>query len=183
MADALLWLDFETDGLDTATCVPLEYHAAVTPYYDPLTIVDEITVVIGAWERDREPVPDDYVQKMHEDSGLWDDCRASTTNEEVARATLTYVALSAGRRFDRVLLAGSGVHFDRAIVNQQWGGDVFKPLHYRVVDVSVLREAARMAGVALYERNRLHRAKADVDDSRAELVYYRDMLVRGGRDG
>ena len=76
-------------------------------------------------------------------------------------------------------LAGSSVHFDRTWLTE-WMPQLAALTSYRNVDVSTLKELlARWSpdlATAAPGSRKLHRADPDIDDSIAELAYYRTAL-------
>jgi oligoribonuclease len=76
-------------------------------------------------------------------------------------------------------LAGSSVYVDRGFLSA-YMPDLDAHLHYRLVDVSSIKELARRWYPRVYfatpEKNGNHRALGDIRESIAELRYYRDAL-------
>ena len=122
---------------------------------------------------------DAWNKSTHGKSGLVDKVRASTfTEEEVQSRLIEFLKpiVAAGQ----APLAGNTVHQDRRFMARYM--PAFEAyLHYRIVDVSTLKELARrwwpeaMQGLAKEGR---HEALADVYESIAELRHYRRNLLR-----
>jgi oligoribonuclease (3'-5' exoribonuclease) len=180
----LLWLDFETDGLDTSTCRPFEYAAQVTAFDAPDDVLASLGVVIGSWVDGHVPHLDPWIRGAHGASGLLD-AMGHGVSEAMARLYLDEFIQDQADLRGRMVLAGSGVHFDRRLVDHRWGPDVLgQPrMHYRILDVTVLRLTARSMGLPLYERSRPHRADEDLADTRREFGYYQRMMAAGVTGG
>jgi oligoribonuclease len=117
---------------------------------------------------------DSWNKSTHGKSGLVDKVRASTfTEAEVEGRILEFLKPLVGERL--APLAGNTVHQDRRFMARYM--PAFEAyLHYRIVDVSTLKELARrwnpavLAGVA---KEGKHEALADVYESIEELRHYR----------
>ena len=122
---------------------------------------------------------DSWNKSTHGKSGLVDKVRASTfTEAEVEARILAFLKPLVGERL--APLAGNTVHQDRRFMARYMPAfDAY--LHYRIVDVSTLKELARrwnpavLAGVAKEGR---HEALADVYESIEELRHYRKAFLR-----
>ena len=85
------------------------------------------------------------------------------------------------------LLAGNSVGMDKAFLRRGPYGRVLEHLHYRILDVSSLMEAARrwcrppVLDEAPKKRH-THRAKDDILESIAQAAYYRDVIFRPARE-
>lgn len=121
---------------------------------------------------------DDIVVRMHTDSGLLVDIPGGTTLAEAGAAVLAYVQghVSEARRAP---LAGSSVYVDRGFLAQHLP-ELDAYMHYRLIDVSTIKELARRWYPRSYfnapAKTGGHRALADIRESIAELRYYRDTL-------
>lgn len=123
---------------------------------------------------------DSWNKSTHGKSGLVDKVRASTFNEaEVEARLIDFLKPIVGERM--APLAGNTVHQDRRFMARYMPAfDAY--LHYRIVDVSTLKELAKrwnpevLQGVAKEGR---HEALADVYESIEELKHYRRNFLRG----
>ncbi|KAI5304746.1 hypothetical protein KEM56_006004 [Ascosphaera pollenicola] len=121
----------------------------------------------------------------HGASGLTASVLASTTSAETAaRDLLAYVQKYVPAQRSGVL-AGNSVHADKSFLVRGAWKPVMEWLHYRILDVSTLKEAARrwgsdamLAGVP--KKKYSHTAKDDILESIEEMRYYRKQLF--GRD-
>jgi oligoribonuclease len=79
----------------------------------------------------------------------------------------------------KVPLAGNSVATDRSFITRDMA-DLDRHLHYRIVDVSSLKELARRWYPRVYynapAKTGNHRALADIRESIRELRYYRQAL-------
>jgi len=172
--DRLVWIDCEMTGLDPATEVLLEVACLVTD--GELNIVgDGMDLVIAAPEAALEAmVP--VVKDMHESSGLTAAVRASTLSlAEAEQQILAYVrALVPENR--RAPLCGNSIATDRSFL-ARYMPELDGYLHYRMIDVSSVKELARRwyprAYYAAPVKRGGHRALADIRESIEELRYYR----------
>lgn len=131
---------------------------------------------------------DSWCTDHHGRSGLTASVLASTTtHEQAADGLLEYI-----RRFiprPRLgLLAGSSVHADKAFLRKAPYNRVTDHLHYRILDVSTIKEAVRRwkprvpEGEEVPKKDKVehkeskHRARDDILDSIAEARRYKRML-------
>ncbi|MEU4217850.1 oligoribonuclease [Actinoplanes sp. NPDC026623] len=174
MADLLVWIDCEMTGLDLGKDALIEVAALVTG--PDLEILGEgIDLVIHADDAALDAMPE-VVRDMHAKSGLTDEVRRSTvTMAEAEDAVLTYV-----REFvpnpRTAPLCGNSIATDRGFIARDMPAlDDF--LHYRMIDVSSIKELARRWYPRVYfgqpQKGLAHRALADIRESIRELEYYR----------
>ena len=122
---------------------------------------------------------DSWNKATHGKSGLVDKARASTLTEaEVESQLIQFLKPLVGERI--APLCGNTVHQDRRFMARYMPAfDNY--LHYRIVDVSTLKELAKrwrpdvLAGVSKEGR---HEALADVQESIEELKHYRRTFLR-----
>ena len=131
---------------------------------------------------------DDWCTATHGRTGLTEACLNSTTTaEEAAQGLLTYI-----RRYvpeeREALLAGNSVHADKDFLSKSPYDIVIRHLHYRILDVSSIKEAAlRWAPEEILKRvpqkRNLHQAREDIQDSIEEAKFYRDAFFCDGSNG
>lgn len=116
-----------------------------------------------------------YVRNMHESSGLLEDLEHGVSMHEAQEEVLKYVKKYvpvAGK----AQLGGNSVGMDKRFLERDMP-DLMKHLHYRVIDVSTIKElAARWYPAARHNapvKTGNHRALGDIKDSIDELKYYR----------
>ncbi|MDX5318391.1 MAG: oligoribonuclease [Actinomycetes bacterium] len=179
--DAIVWIDCEMTGLDVETDALIEIAVIVTD--SELNAVDAgIDVVIAPPAAALESMVD-VVRQMHTTSGLLDELGHGLSMEEAQRQVMDYHHRHVPNA-RKVPLAGNSVGTDRVFLERNMP-DVVSHLHYRVIDVSSIKELARRwyprAYFASPEKTGGHRALADILESIAELRYYRAVLFP--RDG
>ena len=168
-----MWIDCEMTGLSLESDKLIEIAALVTD--GDLNILGEgVDVVIHADDDALANMPD-VVTKMHADSGLTEEVRASTvTLAEAEKLVLDYIrahVTTAGA----VPLAGNSIATDRGFIARDMP-ELDAYLHYRMVDVSSIKELCRRWYPRIYfgqpEKGLAHRALADIRESIRELRYY-----------
>jgi oligoribonuclease len=172
--DRLVWVDCEMTGLDLHRDALIEIAALVTD--SELRILDEgIDLVMKAPDElldTMQPV----VQEMHAHSGLTDAVRASTVTVAEAEQLVIEHLRKHVPDARTVPLCGNSIATDRAFLARDMPElDGF--LHYRMVDVSSIKELTRRWYPRVYfsqpQKGLAHRALADIKESIRELRYYR----------
>ncbi|MCL2534851.1 MAG: oligoribonuclease [Nocardiaceae bacterium] len=174
MQDKLVWIDCEMTGLRLGSDKLIEIAALVTDS-DLNILGDGVDIVIHADDDALADMPD-VVKEMHARSGLTEEVRASTvTLAEAERMVLDYIREHvpvAGT----VPLAGNSIATDRGFIARDMP-DLDTHLHYRMIDVSSIKELCRRWYPRIYfgqpEKGLSHRALADIKESIRELQYYR----------
>ncbi len=174
MSDRLVWIDCEMTGLDLGNDLLIEVAALVTD--SELNVLGEgVDVVVGATAEQLERMPD-VVKEMHAGSGLTEEVLASTvTLREAEERVLAYVRewVPEARKAP---LCGNSIGTDRGFVVRDMP-ELDGHLHYRMVDVSSVKELARRWYPRVYynapKKGGGHRALADILESVQELRYYR----------
>ncbi|MCJ1403102.1 hypothetical protein MMC11_006325 [Xylographa trunciseda] len=126
---------------------------------------------------------DDWCIKTHGKSGLTAACIASDTKQEVAAVSLLDYIKRFVPQARKGLLAGNSVHCDKEFLSKPPYDIVVAHLHYRILDVSSIYEAARRWAPPEALRNvpvkrGLHQAREDILESIEEARYYRDVFFR-----
>jgi oligoribonuclease len=172
----LVWIDMEMSGLDPDRCRILEIATIVTD--GRLEIIAEGPDLVVHQPDEVLDAMDEWCTRHHGESGLTDQVRASTVSEaEAEQKTLEFLA-----RFTPAgasPLCGNSVHQDRRfIARYMLGLDAF--LHYRLVDVSTIKELGRRWYPELKapQKRETHRALDDIRESIEELRFYRTALFR-----
>ena len=172
----LVWIDMEMSGLVPEKERILEVAMVVTDAElntiaeAPVYVVHQPDAVLDAM--------DSWNKSTHGRSGLIDKVRASAFTEADVEARLLdflkpIVAAGAAP------LAGNTVHQDRRFMARYMPAfDAY--LHYRIVDVSTLKELAKRWNpevIAGFTKEGKHEALADVYESIAELKHYREQFL------
>ncbi len=177
MADKLVWIDCEMTGLDLARDALIEVAAVVTDA-DLNVLGEGVDVVVHASDEALTGMPD-VVAAMHAKSGLTDAVRVSAvTVADAERMVLDYVRAHVPEP-RTAPLCGNSIATDRAFIARDMPElDAF--LHYRMVDVSSIKELARRWYPRVYfaqpVKGLAHRALADIRESIRELRYYRQTV-------
>ena len=177
-SDRLVWVDCEMTGLELGHDLLIEVAAIVTD--SELNVLDDgIDVVIGAGEEQLAAMLP-VVQEMHASSGLTQEVLASTvTLQEAEQQVLAYVKkhVPEGRKAP---LCGNSIATDRGFLTRDMP-ELDAWLHYRMVDVSSVKELARRWYPRAYfqapAKGGGHRALADILESVQELRYYRQAIM------
>src|SRR3954471_10878540 len=160
-------------GLDLQRDALIEVAVLVTD--SELNVLgDGVDVVIACPDEALATMPD-VVREMHTASGLLDELAHGISMEEAQRMVLDYVReLVPEAR--RAPLAGNTVGTDRGFLARDMP-ELEQHLHYRIIDVSSIKELARRWYPRAYysapKKNGGHRALADIRESIDELRYYR----------
>ncbi|MGI5486446.1 oligoribonuclease [Microtetraspora malaysiensis] len=173
MTDLLVWIDCEMTGLDLGRDALVEVACVVTD--GELNQLDEgVDVVI-------KPPPEalaqmsEVVREMHTTSGLLNALPTGVTLAEAETLVLEYIR-SHIREPNKAPLCGNSIATDRSFIAKDMPL-VDDYLHYRMIDVSSIKELARRWYPRTYfaspEKQGGHRALADITESIRELRYYR----------
>ncbi|CAB0870785.1 oligoribonuclease [Corynebacterium diphtheriae] len=172
--DRLVWIDLEMTGLELDRHVIVEVAALITDA--DLNIIGEgVDLVVHATPEQLAEM-DDFVTTMHTSSGLLEEIKASTVSlREAEDAVLALIAQHCDPEHPAPL-AGNSIATDRSFIRAQMSR-LDKALHYRMVDVSSLKELSRRWAPRVYfnqpDKGMAHRALADIVESIRELDYYR----------
>ena len=172
----MVWIDCEMTGLELDKDALVEVAVIITD--EQLNLLDSGIDIIISPRPEALANMGDYVRKMHTDSGLLDELEHGVPLAEAQTTVLDYI-----RRFvpepNKAVLAGNSVGTDKAFLEQEMP-DVIKHLHYRIVDVSSIKELARRWYPRVFfnspPKQGGHRALADIQESILELKYYRAAL-------
>ena len=176
----LIWIDCEMTGLSLEKDVLVEIAVLVTD--SELNVIgDGVDVVIKA-SPDQLAHMNEYVQSMHTSSGLITEIPNGITVSEAETLIISYLERSstvAGKS----PLAGNSVSVDRSFIARDMPR-LNDYLHYRTIDVSSIKELARRWYPKAYfnapAKTGNHRALGDIQDSIAELAYYRSAVFVTG---
>jgi oligoribonuclease len=171
--DRLVWIDCEMTGLDLVADALIEVAALVTDF-ELNVLGDGVDLVIKPPEGAVDQMPE-VVRRMHTESGLLAELAAGVTLAEAESAVLDYVRTHIAEA-GKAPLAGNSVGTDRAFLARDMT-ELESFMHYRIVDVSSIKELARRwfprAYFAAPAKAGHHRALEDIQESIAELRYYR----------
>ena len=176
MNDRMVWIDCEMTGLSLSDDALIEVAALVTD--SELNVLGEgVDIVIRPPDRALETMPD-VVRQMHTASGLLDELAGGTTLADAEELVLGYIREHV-KEPGKAPLCGNSVGTDRGFLLRDMP-TLEEYLHYRIVDVSSVKELARRWYPRAYfnspEKKGNHRALADIRESIAELRYYREAI-------
>jgi len=174
-SDLLVWMDMEMTGLDPGKERIIEVATIITDgnlleiAVGPDLVIHQPDEVLAAM--------DDWNKSHHTASGLVERVKASTITDGDAEAqTLAFINVHASSPKDRPVLAGNSIHQDRRFI-RRYMPRLDTRLHYRMVDVSTIKELARRWHPQIIAKQPpkkdTHRALDDIRESIEELRFYR----------
>ena len=173
MNDRLVWIDCEMTGLDLGADALIEVAALVTDF--ELNVLGEGVDVVIKPPPEALDQMDEFVRNMHTVSGLLEELDNGVTLAAAEEQVLAYIRQHCPEG-SRPPLAGNTVATDRSFLARDMPG-LESFLHYRIVDVSSIKELARRWYPRTYfnspAKTGNHRALADIQESIEELRYYR----------
>jgi oligoribonuclease len=171
--DRLVWIDCEMTGLDLLADALIEVAVLVTDF-ELNVLGDGLDVVIRPPDEAIAQM-DPFVKDMHTSSGLLEELPGGLSLVEAQQQVLAHVKELCPDG-SRPPLAGNTVATDRSFLARDMA-ELESFLHYRIVDVSSIKELARRWYPRAYysapSKNGNHRALADIQESIEELRYYR----------
>jgi oligoribonuclease len=171
--DRLVWIDCEMTGLDLRADALIEVAALVTDF-ELNVLGDGIDVIVKPPQEALDQM-DEFVRTMHTSSGLLEELDSGLTMDEAEERVLGYIKEHCAEG-SRPPLAGNTVATDRSFLARDMP-DLESFLHYRIVDVSSIKELSRRWYPRAYfnapAKSGNHRALADIQESIEELRYYR----------
>ena len=175
-SDRIVWIDCEMTGLDLGRDALVEVAALVTD--SQLNVLGEGVDLVVRPPQEAVEQMNEVVRTMHTTSGLLDELADGVSLAEAQEQVLAYVrehVPSPGR----APLAGNSVGTDRGFLARDLP-ELDAYLHYRIIDVSSIKELARRWFPRAYfnspKKAGGHRALADIRESIAELRYYREAV-------
>ena len=173
----LVWIDMEMSGLEPDTDRVLEVALIVTDKNlnqveeGPVLVVHQSDAVLDAM--------DNWNKGTHGKSGLIDKVKASTLTEaDVETAMIEFMKKHVGER--KSPMCGNSICQDRRFLARHMP-KLEAYFHYRNLDVSTLKELAARWRPELkdgFKKANSHTALADIQESIAELQYYREHFIR-----
>jgi oligoribonuclease len=175
--DVLVWLDMEMTGLDAERERVIEIATILTDGHlkeiavGPELVIHQPDEILAAM--------DDWNKTHHGASGLIDRVKASTISDADAEAqTIKFINEHVSAK-ERPVLAGNSIHQDRRFIRRYMPA-LEKRLHYRMVDVSTIKELGRrwfpQVIARMQPKKETHRAIDDIRESIDELRYYKQHL-------
>ena len=175
-ASNLVWMDCEMTGLDSNVHHLCEVAVLVTDK-DLKMIVEGPSLVIHLEDEVLADM-DAWCSKEFTKSGLIEEIKASKVSMESAQSQLLsliqkYVPKKKG------VLCGNSISEDKRFLSVDMP-EIVEYLHYRIVDVTSIKELAKRWYPDILEKrpkkSNKHRAMDDIKESIKELQFYRDVI-------
>lgn len=170
--DRLVWIDLEMTGLNPQKDGILEIATIITDGQlneiarGPELIIHQPQELIDCMQK--------KVFDMHSSSGLLAHVQESTISATQAQE-LTLSFIKTHCEHGRALLAGNSIWQDKIFLSA-YMPEIIAHLHYRIVDVSTIKELIKRWYDLKepYIKINKHRTLDDIQESIAELRYYRE---------
>ncbi|MDH2429057.1 oligoribonuclease [Sphaerisporangium sp. TRM90804] len=173
MSDLLVWIDCEMTGLDLGRDALVEVACVVTD--GELNQLDEGVDIIIKPPHEAVEQMSEVVRQMHTASGLLTALGDGVTLAEAESVVLEYIRRHVPEP-KKAPLCGNSISTDRSFLARDMPA-VDAYLHYRMVDVSSVKELVRRWYPRVYfaspAKQGGHRALADITESVQEMRYYR----------
>jgi len=173
----LIWIDLEMTGLDSSQDKIIEIATLVTDKH--LNAIAEGPVIAVHQSDNILAAMDEWNTRQHGKSGLVDRVRTSTIDEQEAqRETLEFLNHHAVAQASP--MCGNSICQDRRFLARCMP-ELEAFFHYRNLDVSTLKELARLWTPQLaegFKKESTHLAMDDIRESVEELKYYREKFIR-----
>ena len=175
----IVWVDLEMTGLDVENDKIIEMACLITDK-DLNVIAEGPDLVIKQSDEILDQM-DDWCKRTHGESGLTQAVRDSKIDiQEAERQMLEFLCKHVPK--GSCPLAGNSIHVDRMFLNKQMS-NFLNYLHYRIVDVSTLKELVRRwyPQEKYFSKSNAHRALDDIKESIQELKHYREKLFKSNK--
>ncbi|XP_029681051.1 probable oligoribonuclease isoform X1 [Formica exsecta] len=175
-ADHIVWIDMEMTGLDVEKDHILEIACVVTD--KTLKIIsEELNIIIHQSNIILDNM-NTWCKRQHKKTGLTENSRSSTISlEDAEKMVLNFLQKYIPRGV--CPLAGNTVYMDRFFL-YKYMPLVNNFLHYRIIDVSAIKEVVRRWNPSVYDsvpkKELKHRALDDIKESIKELAYYQKYI-------
>ncbi|KAL4071282.1 ribonuclease H-like domain-containing protein [Scleroderma yunnanense] len=178
-AGPIVWIDCEMSGLNPRKDRLLEIAVLITN--GNMQLVDEGLEFVIKTDNSVLDNMDEWCRTHHGQSGLTQACLSSPYSKNyVSKAVLEYIKKWIPEQRTAVL-AGNSVHVDKSFLGEEMP-EVIDWLHYRIIDVSTIKELCRRWYPTLEVPKMLsggsHRALDDIKGSIQELTWYRENIFR-----
>lgn len=173
----LIWVDCEMTGLDIERNSIIEIAVIVTDGQNLDLRIKGPEIVIHCSDEELSSM-NDWCIKTHTESGLVDRVRASTVTLEQAEAQiLTFLTQTCHLKPFTCPIAGNSVGEDKRFLFKDMP-NFHNFLHYRVIDVSTVKELALrfLPEMPMYKKKLNHRALEDIEESIEELKFYKERV-------
>ncbi|XP_061607062.1 small fragment nuclease isoform X8 [Phyllopteryx taeniolatus] len=178
LSQKMVWVDLEMTGLDIENDKIIEMACIITDS-DLNILAEGPNLIINQSDELLESMSE-WCTEHHGKSGLTQAVRLSKTTLEQAEYEFT----SFVRQHTppgQCPLAGNSVHADKRFLDK-YMPEFMKHLHYRIIDISTIKELCRRWFPVEYEmvpqKKATHRALEDIRESIKELQYYRASIFK-----
>lgn len=175
----LVWIDLEMTGLNVETDRIIEIGCIITNKH--LDVIERgPDIVIHEPDEVLENM-NEWCKVTHGKTGLTQAVRDSKVSlPEAEQTILDFVKKHCPE--NACPLAGSSVHMDRMFL-YRYMPRLNNYIHYRIVDVSTIKELCKRWNGAVFShappKKLQHRALEDIEESIAELIYYKQYMFQG----
>ena len=176
MAGEMVWIDLEMTGLDLDTESIIEIATIITD--GELNIIAEGPNLAITVSEELLANMDEWNTTHHTSSGLVERIRSEgVLLEEAIKQTCEF--LEQNIEPGTAPLCGNSIHNDRAFLAKEMP-EVLDLLHYRIVDVSTIKELVNRwyPDLQRYRKKEAHRALDDIIESVEELRHYRQHIFK-----
>ncbi|KAJ2629072.1 hypothetical protein H4R22_003537 [Coemansia sp. RSA 1290] len=173
----LVWIDCEMTGLDPLHDTIIEIACVVTD--GNLNVLEQGENIVIHQPAAVMDAMGEWCRHHHRESGLTQSVLESKTTMADAEAAVLALVKRHCRDPRTAVLAGNSVHADRTFLSR-YMPELTAFLHYRIVDVSSIKELARRWNPQVLAqvppKQEKHRALDDILESIAELRFYKQHL-------
>ncbi|KAJ1965979.1 rna exonuclease [Dipsacomyces acuminosporus] len=177
MSAPLVWIDCEMTGLDYDKDTIIEIACVITD--GNLNILEKGDDIVIHHPKQTMDAMNDWCKEHHGKSGLTQSVLASKVTMAEAEDRVLGLVKKHCSKPRTAILAGNSVHADRAFLVRQMPR-LIEHLHYRIIDVSSVKELARRWNPQVYKagpaKAEAHRALDDILESISELQYYKSHM-------
>ncbi|KAJ3588842.1 hypothetical protein NHX12_009696 [Muraenolepis orangiensis] len=178
MSKRMVWVDLEMTGLDLEKDQIIEMACIITD--SELNVLAEGPNLIINQPDELLDGMDDWCKEHHGESGL----TQAVKDSKISLQQAEYEFLSFVRQHTppgQCPLAGNSVHADKKFLDKFMAQFMYH-LHYRIIDVSTIKELCRRWFPEEYKlaphKKASHRALDDIQESIRELRFYRANVFR-----
>lgn len=167
----IVWMDMEMTGLDPQTDLILEMATCITN--SDLEIIATGPELVIHQSLDTLEAMDDWNRNHHQKSQLWNRVLQSTlTLEQAEEQTLEFIQQYTVP--EKNCVAGNSIWQDRRFLITHMPR-IHNHLHYRLIDVSSIKELAKrwLPHLQPYPKQNKHRAMDDIKESIEELRHFK----------
>ena len=171
MDNRLVWIDLEMTGLDPSIDTIMEIATIITD--NDLNIIAQGPNLIIHHSKEQLDAMNEFCTNLHASTGLTHaSLRSSSTLAQAEKQTYDFIAQHCSPQTS--MLCGNSIWNDRIFL-QKYMPSILQFLHYRLIDVSSVKEIIeRWEGKKrVFLKANTHRALEDIKESIAELKFYR----------